>query len=101
MAEVIAAFETGTDVVIQQAIAFTLDTSNDAALRDGYIRLFTYLPSTLGERFIPFIEAVVPALLLVSRFAETLQLLTTFNFYSRCPTRPSIFGIRRSKQAKF
>ncbi|KAI6240148.1 hypothetical protein M3Y99_00501900 [Aphelenchoides fujianensis] len=63
MAEVISAFQSGTDLVINQAIAFTMDTNNEAAMRDGYIRLFTYLPSTLGERFIPYIERVIPSIL--------------------------------------
>jgi HEAT repeat protein len=63
LAEVIAAFEAGTEAVITQAVAFTSDTSNDAASRDGYIRLFTYLPSTMGDRFVNFIEAVIPPIL--------------------------------------
>ncbi|KAI6201623.1 TOG domain-containing protein [Aphelenchoides besseyi] len=63
MAEVISAFQSGTELVINQAIAFTMDSTNDPAMRDGYIRLFTYLPSTLGDRFIPYIERVIPSIL--------------------------------------
>ncbi|KAI6215267.1 hypothetical protein M3Y94_00365800 [Aphelenchoides besseyi] len=63
LAEVISAFQSGTELVINQAIAFTMDSANDPAMRDGYIRLFTYLPSTLGDRFIPYIERVIPSIL--------------------------------------
>ncbi|KAI6171348.1 TOG domain-containing protein [Aphelenchoides bicaudatus] len=63
MAEVVAAFESGTEAIMTQAIDFASSPNNDPAIRDGYIRLFTYLPTTMGERFINYIERVIPSIL--------------------------------------
>ncbi|CAD5221496.1 unnamed protein product [Bursaphelenchus xylophilus] len=63
LAEVIPAFKNGVETIMDHAITFTEDVNNEASMRDGYIRLFTYLPSTMGEKFVPYIERVIPSIL--------------------------------------
>lgn len=63
LAEVIPAFKNGVEQIMDHAINFTENIENEAPMRDGYIRLFTYLPSTMGDQFIPYIERVIPSIL--------------------------------------
>lgn len=66
MAEIISALEKGTEEsVMAQAIEIASDPTNDPSMRDGYISLFKYLPTTMQqESFIPYIEKVIPPILL-------------------------------------
>lgn len=58
-------------------------------MRDGYIRLFTYLPSTMGERFVKYIEKVIPSILTVT---ITFSKYHFYHFISGLVRRDGIFA---------
>lgn len=41
------------------------DPNSPSARRDGYLRLFVFLPRAFGDEFVPFIHATLPPILKV------------------------------------
>ena len=41
------------------------DPNSPPARRDGYLRLFVFLPRAFGEKFVPFIQSTLPPILKV------------------------------------
>jgi hypothetical protein len=44
-------------------IRITESSKTEAHIRDGYLLLYIYMPSVLGESFIPYIPSIVPSIL--------------------------------------
>jgi hypothetical protein len=53
---------------INGIVKITESPSIDPYIRDGYILLLTYMPIALGEKFVPYIEVIIPSILKVSLF---------------------------------
>lgn len=54
------------DKLMPDVIATTMKTELSPNIRDGYLMLYIYLPSTFGEDFTEYIGPIIPPILKVS-----------------------------------
>lgn len=72
LGEVLCALGTGKlEKLMPEVISTTERTELAPHVREGYLMLYIYLPSTFKDDFIPFVGPVIPSVLKVSRFFFT------------------------------
>lgn len=59
--------------LMPEVISTTERTELAPHVREGYLMLYIYLPSTFKDDFIPFVGPVIPSVLKVSQFLFTLK----------------------------
>lgn len=75
LGEVLCALGTSKlEKLMPEVISTTERTELAPHVREGYLMLYIYLPSTFKDDFIPFVGPVIPSVLKVSRAFFTFNL---------------------------